>query len=316
MCKQECDEFIFNMNRQQDIGWTIDEQSPLYKGLTHVPGFYSGIEKYSFSDIAKYNISQGSVTFNADLSATFAAGVTTLGSESSTDGIPVNPCFTHEYTFEMQAPTADVTVRLSINSFTDIGGQVSLIDLDTAGANNQPINHTFSVGDLVPREWYMFRVIIYGHQIESDSVPKVMDHFPLVGKNVKFDSTPCRLTAGLTLTCAEEVNIRNWRVGISTLYYGRGFIQSSPLVETLIKNNNSQHTYIEVQEILRKYFIPYSVGMSMVAGDCPIVTETFWTDVFSDPWLSSTAGNPLEWVWADDELNLNENSDLLPGIPV
>ena len=55
--------------------------------------------------------------------------------------------------------------------------------------------------------------------------------------------------------------------------------------------------------------------MSMVAGDCPIVTETFWTDVFSDPWLS-TAGNPLEWVWADDELNLNENSDLLPGIPV
>jgi hypothetical protein len=241
--------------------------------------------------------------------------VTTLGSENSTDGIPVNPCFTHEYTFEMQAPTVDVTVRLSINSFTDIGGQVSLIDLDTAGANNQPMNHTFSVGDLVPGEWYMFRAIIYGHQIESDSVPKVMDHFPLVGKNVKFDSTPCRLTAGLTLTCTEEVNIRNWRVGISTLYYGRGFIQSSPLVETLIKNNNSQHTYIEVQEILRKYFIPYSVGMSMVAGDCPIVTETFWTDVFSDPWLS-TAGNPLEWVWADDELNLNENSDLLPGIPV
>jgi hypothetical protein len=284
-------------------------------GLTHVPGFFSGLEKFPFEDIAKYNISQGAVVFNADRSATFSSGVTTLGSESSVDGISVNPCFTHEYTFEMKAPSVDVQVRMNINSFTDIGGQVSFIDLDTAGANNQPINHTFSAGTLVPGEWYMFRVIMYGHQIDSDSVPKTMDHFPLVGKNVKFASTPCRVTAGLTLTCAEDVDIRNWRVGVSTLYYGRGFLQSSPYIETIVKNNNSQHNYIEIQEILRKYFIPYSVAMSMVAGDCPQVTESFWQDIFDDNW-EATLGTPLGWVWSDSELNLNENSDLLLGIPV
>lgn len=314
LCKNDCDEFVFNINRQEDIGFTVDNQSPLYKGLSHVRGFKLTKEKGVFNQISEYEVDQGTVTINSDNTATFSSGTTSLSTKTGSDAIAVNPCFTHEFCFEMKAPSSEVTMTIDLASFTDSGTQIDLLAVSDNSANNQPINYTFASGSFVEGEWYMFRVLLFGSKIESTTIPEEMSHFPLVGKNVKFAEEPCRITAKLTLSCSQEVDVKDFRVGLSTLYYGRGFIQSSTYVETLMKNNNTQKSYVEIQEIIKQYFIPYSSALSLVPGDCPNITSTYWNDVFLDPWTSISVDDP-EWIWGDD-FNINENAGLLIGVPL
>lgn len=69
ICKGTTDEFLLNITRNNDIGWTIERSSPLYKGLTHHHKFHKAFEDtQDFIDITAYKIHavHGTVTIVTD----------------------------------------------------------------------------------------------------------------------------------------------------------------------------------------------------------------------------------------------------------
>jgi hypothetical protein len=161
-------------------------------------------------------------------------------------------------------------------------------------------NLSFTAANRVDGEWYSFRMMIYGDQMNIQSVPKTMQN-PLSGINLKFESNMCKVIPQITFQSSGDVEIRNLKLAISRFGYSRGFLQSSPWVETVLYNRNETHTYGQIQQILREYFIPYNSSLTLMPGDCSVnsLTTLFWEDVFDGDWIS-TFGDPLEWVWSEE----------------
>jgi hypothetical protein len=243
-----------------------------------------------------------------------------IGNTLAKDAIIVNPCFTYEISFDVKMPAADIDFTIGALAFDDTDTPIDFLQIDDGvSINNYGLfEYTISGLSFVPGEWYNVRMLIFGEGTDPLSVEQNMV-YPESGFNLKMGADMCKITPQILFDFTGEIRVRNLHIGLANFEYERGFIQSSPFVESMIFNRNQRMTYTQIQDNLRKYFINYHSGLVLVPGDCTIngSEESYYETIVSETWDSASTPPPsLEWIFGDAiSGDSNELEDIWPGIP-
>jgi len=215
----ELDEFVFNLNRNENIGWNIGNSSPLYIGCS------------TFNDINKYHIEEiSSVTdFN-----TFGNGTVAIDYSSSqekdflsisnvTGGevegignydenylIKVNPNLDYEITFMVQQDINVENISFGCFGYDQNKTQVSLVNCQTLSDSN----YFFEEVSLHNTRYHLIRGIIYSYDkfvtfnssnsYKVGSIVKVDGDYYKAIREVDYDSLITDTSYWLSISASEE----------------------------------------------------------------------------------------------------------------
>lgn len=192
ICYHLFDEFVYNLNKPEHVGWNLDNSSPLYKGLEgrlnmnkFVVDFIEDLEDLSQLSItpgsepyvAIYESSDSNSSSNSNSNSnhvkealiiypsqepfnqTVGIGGSTIGLVSSDKRIVVNPHLDYEITFLVKADiTHDQNIIFGVNTFDKDGNFITLVN-----NSNQTPSNTF-LSDVTlnkANKYYFVRGIIY-----------------------------------------------------------------------------------------------------------------------------------------------------------
>jgi hypothetical protein len=187
ICYDRFDEFLFNLNKNEHVGWNIGNSSPLYKSLTgrlNVNKYYFdfvneitdlqydlSLTDASYPFIALYDDSRSnsvsnsissSISTNSDVDAVIIKNPGPGGSASIGGGdrrIIINPNLDYEITFYIKSSFAiDPLIIFGVNSYDKNGNFISLKRNDVNATSNE-----FLIGVQLnqPDKYYFVRGILF-----------------------------------------------------------------------------------------------------------------------------------------------------------
>jgi len=298
LCYNNIDEFIFNLVEKHHIGWNIDNSSPLFKGMTNqltVNKAYEDTEDFvSLTKIPIFNSAycslendfiDGKWTFKIQgvpigQRAGISHNLTTPNITDFTKCIKVNENLDYEITFFVKCPTIDDSDSdSSSDSFVANLGQYltfgvvgldqnnnikDLININTGLASN-----VFVTSYQLPQQnrYYFVRGIIYN----KDEVLKNTVNSWLninTGNNLKFVEGVTKIIPQIIIE--NQIDVDNalyiWDLKVRPLStpFSNGFIMPRNFIEIWCSQNNKNYTTVQVEEIIRKYLIPYNSTFKMI----------------------------------------------------
>jgi len=281
---EECDEFLFSLTKQNEIGWWIDSASPNYRGI--IPQKYinkSYEDSVAVEDINLYPI-LGTVVVVDD------GGTDVLAIDGSLNGtlngiganyknlnvedvdfnkvIIVSPNVDYRLSFEVKQIDVQDNLTFGVLCF-DINNNIhitfSIVDgsnknvfFERQGLNKNNFYYTiegflFNINEpLRPSEGGV-PTIGTGQYLKfsTDQICKVLP-FILVDNEISF---PGNTTA----------HVFDFKMTPLATDYGTGFIQNQNLIRIWMKNN-SKFSDIELEDNIRKKLIPYNsyLGVNLI----------------------------------------------------
>lgn len=200
------DEFVFNLNKNEHIGWNVGNASPLYFGN----GKVDDINKYLYDSVGSasdYNtFGNGSVSVDYSsaqeqdilvINTVTAGQVEGIGFYDANFLVKVNPSIDYEITFMVQQ---DINVEnISFGCFGyDINyNQVDLVDCDTLLDSN----YFFQEKGLSNPRYNLIRGIIYAtNKISAHSLISTYEYGQIVSSGGFYYKALKSVTSGINIT--------------------------------------------------------------------------------------------------------------------
>jgi len=303
ICFGLCDEYLFTLTDPQKLGWNVGNSSPLYKGTNFQDQIIKGYEgTKDFVDLTKYPLINASkiaiVTDIVDTSrevmeidivgAGDEAGIGVDLPFTGDEGfLIVDPGLDYEITFLVRQPTLDDVLTFKCFGFDSSNNQIDLQSiLDGLDDNIFFEEVTLNKDDT----FYLVRGIIYGKDHNFLTVSGALLNIGY-GNNLRFPSDKvCKIIPRVTLDntsgggASTNMRIHDFKVRPLLTDYSTGFIQTPNFIQIWLKNNNLKFSSIDIEEIIRKFMIPYNSTLKInFLGDIDgVETQKFLFNTVSD----------------------------------
>lgn len=263
----EDDEFIFNMHFPHTMGWSIENSSPLYKGLSNQIGVNKAYESTKdFVDITKYptfgNGTQAIITDGnrevfsiLNVPNTEIAGI---GADDSDFAINVDPNLDYEITFFVRQPIAEANLTFGLREYDRDGLLINTLQrIDTLATES---NFFENIQLAKTTNYYFVRGILYNQNATSANVE--VDN--IGGVNLRMRSGTGKIIPYIELDntsggdATNEIRIWDLKVRILSTPYSNGFINPKNFISLWLKNNNATYSENQLEENMRRYLLPYN----------------------------------------------------------
>lgn len=294
MRSKTTDELLYENMPLSKVGWCLGQSSPMYRGTSQA--YYLNKTKENtqdFEDLNKFLFTKkGNSTYSIvkddnkralSLAVTAAGGEVALGridestSVSINDMVLVDSKMDYEITFSFKIIDGLLfynELSFGVEGFDLYGNKMSDAFITP---NGDKISENFFNRNLkffVPNVWYTARGII--HCYSTNYVDEISTNLGF-GNNLYFNNSFVKFIlpniklkgAGLTATKVEiwDYKIRPLVRGTNILplrngtenSHSLGFIQSSRIFYSYVRNNNNSQSQDEITDIIEKYLLPYNV---------------------------------------------------------
>lgn len=288
ICAHSQDFFKLGVGRPQHNSWNLNNCSPLYRGNTGRLDLNVGYEyTESVKDLLKYPLINNNYVFLTtyqskecmEIEGVPAATYSGIGANESDKRIIVTPELNFEITFYVAQDTTLENITFGCLAFDAAGVQVPLQNIVTGGDSN----FFFETRRLnKPGQFYMVRGILYnkdqgllsatngklnigfGHNlrmnvnvasiipyivvdnVSGDDVDAEVDNFPGGAESEPgYDSSP-------------SVYLWNVKATPCSFDYSRSYLNNKNFIDIILANKNGKYTNTQIDDILRRIFIPYN----------------------------------------------------------
>lgn len=298
---QNLDEFIFNFVKKQHVGWNVDNSSPLFQGITCQDSVNKAYEQtqdiLTLSPYPLYNsqyISREHDAFENKwvmkierVPVASKSGVgPILSNLQSTDFnkcIRINEGLDYEITFWLKQPTYDDSdsdstsdslshsyspdvfdvIAFGCYAFDENNNQINLQDIITGLDRNLFFQ---SIALTQKNRYYFVRGILYN---KNEALKSIVDGGTNlgIGANLRLKTGVKKIIPYIALESSggnsclyiRDIKVRPLRTPFST-----GFIQTKNFIEIWLQQNNMSLTNVEIEEIMRKYLLPYNCNFKNI----------------------------------------------------
>lgn len=246
------DEFVFNVNKSEHFGWTLDKSSPLYRGLTihdNANKFYEQSEQPV--DISIYPVI-GTVTIAEDetigkdvFNISANSGIGQLVGNPTDFAIPVDEFMDYEFSFFIKKGDGD-DLTVGFNALDQDQESINLLSRSTGlTLNNFLVNKNILRSD----KYVYCRFFLYN---------KLKPVYSYDGVNLKMVDNVHYIIPKITIGAGGSAKVYNVRLVPMALPYSKGFIQVNNFIDSILKNRNNQFDIFDLTRYVKKYLIPYS----------------------------------------------------------
>jgi hypothetical protein len=295
ICYTNIDEFIFNLTKKEYVGWTINKSSPLFKGLhSHLTinkayednGDIINLDLYPLYNsqyISIENDGNKQVLKILNIPSTLPIPASGIGpfnfpiinTNDLKKVIRVNENLDYQISFWVKAPTfddldSDSTSDSWIGDYLDSKLTFGVIGLDKDDnfidfiniANGNSSNLFFTKRQLIKGDtWFFVRGIIYNKNYSLLNINEARLNIGF-GENLKFSPNIIKIIPIIALdNPLSDINcLYIWNLQIKPLNtpFSTGFIQIKNFIEIWLEKNNYSLTEEEIEEIMRRYLLPYN----------------------------------------------------------
>jgi len=300
ICYKNLDEFIFNLIDKKYIGWNINNSSPLWQGLTNQNSVNKAYEnsqdvlslvnyplfnsQYIKKEHDYWSDKHVMEIKNVPLSGTAGIGIdpNDFPHADFNKVIRVHEDVDYEITFWLKQPTFDDSDSDSTSDSWSLGGnqpaQIPVGCFAFDSDNNQtnllsintglPCNYALSAIKLSKVDTYYFvRVIIYKKDEPLKSIIDSQTNLN-VGVNLKFQTTIRKIIPFVfSISRFSSINslyIWDFKVKPLKTPFSTGFVQTKNFIEIWMEQNNMSLTNEQVEEIMRRYLLPYNCNFKNI----------------------------------------------------
>lgn len=287
ICYQPCDDFLFNVNKKEHLGWNIGNSSPLFRGQYIQMNLNKSYED-TFVNINKYpkineqfmSISSQILTIQGQESLNIGIG----GSSNFDKAINVDTNVDYEITFLVKKPQNGGNFQFGVNAFDCDGNIINLKNFETQNLSNS----FFSISELNRDDkFYFVRGIIYcKNKVYSDIYESKISLG--YGQHLQFQEGVKKIIPNITLSNSldnpgEGANVV-LKIPYNELTNGSsGLIQISDTLNGIIFNEAV--SYSNVSEFIDSFNAnntPNFVATFEDDGSSYLVTITTPSEVWED----------------------------------
>lgn len=278
ICYQaDCDEFIFNLRRPEEAGWTLGQSSPLYLGTLAMNGANKAYETSSdIGPLSQYpllnltyidrveELGRTSMRIQ-NVPAGEVAGIGSIATLSQR--IPVDSALSYELTFAVRQVGIDNSVSASSSVSAPIEGNLTcgVFIFDEAGVALDCLNFdsiaqsTFFEKQALNREdmYYDIRCILYRNGGTGERWLDIG-----FGENLILPEGACTLVPYIVLDNEDgiggEIYLHNIKLRPLGLDYPIAFVGTANWIDVWMKNRNDELTTRKLEQTMRRYLLPYN----------------------------------------------------------
>lgn len=276
ICFREGDEFIFHANKSAGVGWFIDMASPLYRGANRLSFNKSYEDSEGIIDISKYplvndsfvsQVTDGGLGLdviqinNVPIGET--AGIGPTVPPDFTKAIVVEPGLNYEISFQVKQ--SDITkchLTFGVSAYDINNNFIGIFNIDSLSISGD--SDFFTTKPLnINNQYYLIRGILYkGSELPNS---KISDRLGIgFGQHLRFNTTVAKIIPRIVVentvsgVISGAVSIFNIKIRPASTSYGKGFVQVPNFIDIWLKNNNANLTPEKLEEIMRRYLLPYN----------------------------------------------------------
>lgn len=269
-CWTEQEFFVIGSSQPQFVGWNLNNSSPMYRGTTgRLDLNISYEDTEGFEDLTLYPLlNSGNVSIVTDsgrdvlrINNVAASSISGIGLSDVTKTIRVDPNLTYEITFEVRVSATTNLLTFGCLGF-DIGGN-SVPFLNPS--SNLGTNFFFVRQSLNQSgRYYSVRGILYK---DSATGPNSLNIG--FGNNLKFSPGIKSIIPYVALdntfgmSASTTMDIYNLKIKPAEFSHSRCFLNNHRFVDIFVKNNNGALEEVQIDQILRKSFIPYNTSFKV-----------------------------------------------------
>jgi hypothetical protein len=257
----DCDEFLFNVNKTEHLGWNIGNSSPMYRGQILHNNLNKAYED-STADLSQYPTTGTSnlsiVTDGGEKVIKITGGIGDSGIGgylSFNKAIVINRSLDYEITFQIKQSQLGGKIRFGVVGYDISGNIVNLRKISSASYSNT----FFEITQLNRTDKYYFvRGIIYG-KTRTTANTEIIPHIGY-GEHLKFiDGSISKIVPQIILTAGVgEIRVKNLHIKPLATPFSNGFIQTRNMIHVWMNNRNNKLTNEELEDNMRRYLIPYN----------------------------------------------------------
>lgn len=286
------DELLYENMPLSRVGWCLGQSSPMYRGTSQA--YYLNKTKENtqdFEDLSKYvitNRANGSYELqNFDGKKVLSLkqtnnGLVGLGRNSDSvdinidDLIVVDSRMDYEITFSFLITNGmssdNNKILFGVEGFDILGNKMNDSFITPNGNEISEIFFNQGLTMFKPNQWYNVRGII--HSYSTVNKDKSLTNIG-VGTNLYFNNSFVKfILPKIQINGNYSMDVKIWNYKIRPLVRGTnilplkngeenshslGFIQSSRIFYTYVRNNNNSQSKDEITDIIEKYLFPYNM---------------------------------------------------------
>jgi hypothetical protein len=254
VCYDPDTEFILGVTPSNFSTWCLDNTSPSYQGIggsLHLVKGYEWTE--DMLSVTPYP-TVGSVTANVTdgtkkVLQLGAGGGIGDATENPAKSITINPNFNYEISFLVKTAGS---LTLGCLAWDASNTPVSMIGMDD-GASDSYFFQGESMN--ISSEWYFVRGILWNASEGNSSETTNLG----VGKNLRFNANAVKIQP-IILSAGGTVLLHNVKVKPVSLNYSHSYLDQGRWIDAIFENNNGELTDDQVEEQMRRKFIPYNTS--------------------------------------------------------
>lgn len=283
------DELLYENIPLEKVGWCLGKSSPMYRGTSRSVNLNkTGENTEDFQDISNFNIFQ---TNDSIVSLSELDGKRVLRLQGKYGGVcgigrnddrelskhyVVDSSLDYEITFAFLLETNDRDdfnkIQFGVEGFDIMKNKLNDAFITPNGSNVENNFFIKELGKVKERTWYFARGIIHAYSSETlNASPTNLGW----GTNLYFNNLFTKfISPNIILISNSNMTIDIWDFKIRPLVRGTnilplkngkenshslGFIQSSRIFYSYVRNNNNNQSKDEITDIIEKYLLPYNV---------------------------------------------------------
>lgn len=283
------DELLYENIPLNKVGWCMRQCSPMYRG-TSMSKFLNKTKENTedFEDLSNFVITKsGDSSYKLmdydDKKILFLqankGGTVGLGRQNEELDVEdniyiVDSCLDYEITFAfrvMGAPSRYTDIKFGIEGFDSLKNKLDDAFITPNGFSISETFFTIQTINKIPNVWYHVRGIIHAYSTAN------MENSPTnigFGTNLYFNNSFVKyILPKIQISSTTKAEVAIWNYKIRPLIRGTnilplkdgnvnshslGFIQSSRIFYSYIRNNNNSQSQNEITDIIEKYLLPFN----------------------------------------------------------
>lgn len=283
------DELLYENIPLEKVGWCMRQCSPMYRG-TGMSKYLNKTKELSddFENLSNFVITQsGNSSYKLmdydgkkvlDLQAN--GGIVGLGRQDENLNVDdniyvVDSRLDYEITFAfcvIGGLSQHANIEFGVEGFDSLKNKLDDAFITPNGFSVSETFFTIQTINKVPKVWYHVRGIIHSYSTANVNSSPTNIGF---GTNLYFNNSFVKyILPKIQISSTEKTEVAIWDYKIRPLVRGTnilplkdgttnshslGFIQSSRIFYTYVRNNNNSQSQDEITDIIEKYLLPFNV---------------------------------------------------------
>lgn len=276
ICFKEGDEFMFHANPVGGSGWFIDMSSPLYKGANRLSINKSYENSEGIIDINKYPlVNSAYVSQTTDVALGFdvikidnvpigeSAGIGVDAPVDFSKAISIDSGINYEISFCVKQ--SDITkshLTFAVAAYNEANEFVGMFNIDSNNIGGNSDFFTAKAFNINDQEYLIRGIIFKASEIPNAKIP---DRLGIgFGEHLRSSEAITKIIPIIVLENTESgvisgsVSVYDLKIRPASTSYSKGFVQVPNFIDIWLKNNNTSLTPEKLEEIMRRYLLPYN----------------------------------------------------------